>query len=157
MIVQSDKHLLLDFVTVVDNEAQLITEGLSAKEQATEDRGGIWIGDGYEAKSRREADGLAASSPLTSAEACCAAAASLSSRRRSSSRRSTSTIWARSSSSLAEGAVGATVATSGADRRVGGVRRAINVEMRDTPSVAATQRSSHEHSRPPRKPMQAIK
>lgn len=55
MIVQSNKHLLLDFVTVVDNEAQLITEGLTAEEQATEDRGGIWIGYGYKAKSEREA------------------------------------------------------------------------------------------------------
>lgn len=55
MIIQSDKKLMLDFVTVVDNKAQLITEGLSAEEQATEDKGGFWIGDGYEAKSEREA------------------------------------------------------------------------------------------------------
>ena len=55
MIVQSDKKLMLDFVTVVDNKAQLITEGLSAEEQATEDKGDIWIGRGYEAKSEREA------------------------------------------------------------------------------------------------------
>ena len=58
MIIQSDKKLMLDFVTVVDNEAQLITEGLSAEEQATEDK---WTkavgrpGKGYEAKSEREA------------------------------------------------------------------------------------------------------
>ena len=60
MIVQSDKKLMLDFVTVVDNEAQLITEGLSAEEQATEDeaveRNQSWnVGKGYKAKSAREA------------------------------------------------------------------------------------------------------
>ena len=63
MIVQSDKHLLLDFVTVVDKKAQLITEGLTAEEQATEDKAqgggggpfGPQPGDGYAAKSRREA------------------------------------------------------------------------------------------------------
>ena len=57
MIIQSDKKLMLDFVTVVENEAQLITEGLSAEEQATEDK---WTkrgrpGKGYKAKSEREA------------------------------------------------------------------------------------------------------
>ena len=51
---------MLDFVTVVDNKAQLITEGLSAEEQATEDeaieKGYSWqIGKGYKAKSKREA------------------------------------------------------------------------------------------------------
>ena len=60
MIVQSDKKLMLDFVTVVDNEAQLITEGLSAEEQATEDEAVekeySWqVGKGYKAKSEREA------------------------------------------------------------------------------------------------------
>ena len=60
MIVQSDKKLMLDFVTVVGNEAQLITEGLSAEEQATEDeaikKNESWnVGKGYKAKSEREA------------------------------------------------------------------------------------------------------
>ena len=60
MIVQSDKKLMLDFVTVVENEAQLITEGLSAEEQATEDeaikKNESWkVGKGYKAKSEREA------------------------------------------------------------------------------------------------------
>ena len=58
MIVQSDKKLMLDFVTVVENEAQLITEGLSAEEQATEDKGKVdscYVGKGYKAKSEREA------------------------------------------------------------------------------------------------------
>ena len=65
MIIQSDKKLMLDFVTVVPsgrrhNEAQLITEGLTAEEQATEDKAieknEAWkVGEGYKAKSEREA------------------------------------------------------------------------------------------------------
>ena len=55
MIVQSNKKLMLDFVTVVENEAQLITEGLSAEEQATEDMKSYYVGKGYKAKSEREA------------------------------------------------------------------------------------------------------
>jgi len=60
MVIQleSEKKLKLDFVTVLSEEVQLITEGLTSEEQATEDeaieKGYSWqVGKGYEVKSKR--------------------------------------------------------------------------------------------------------
>ena len=58
MIIQSEKKLKLDVVTVENGAAQLITEGLTEEEQSDEElrRESRWLSSGYEKKSQREAN-----------------------------------------------------------------------------------------------------